>query len=263
MFQLDALIGTSVLPLNVMSLRDDDFINFVKQEAGDAAAELLEIQGINCVKSLLMTTNIYSIMDIKSINLEKFKRKFGYLQDDETYVIQPGIKGSMDYLMDLLKQKILDDRKSSTLSKRNQSLSSTNKTTDTLSIAANLTSSSSSSSSDGSSKTNTSKSFNSSTLEKHKVYIIETVNAWCERNKSQFNLEQFSLIEGQDFLITIQKDSSNALKGYIKCCCGKWLSLTLRRNKFQISNFYRHLQDYRSGNMCKTMNKMINNSQSN
>ncbi|CAF4644868.1 unnamed protein product, partial [Rotaria sp. Silwood2] len=44
MFQLDALIDTSVLPSNVMSLRDDKFIDFVKAEAGDGAAALLEIQ---------------------------------------------------------------------------------------------------------------------------------------------------------------------------------------------------------------------------
>jgi hypothetical protein len=38
-----------------MSLRDDEFINFVKEEAGDTAAALFQIQGISSVKSLLMT----------------------------------------------------------------------------------------------------------------------------------------------------------------------------------------------------------------
>ena len=42
MFQLDILIDISVLPLNVMSLRDDKFIAFVKEEAGDAAAAFLK-----------------------------------------------------------------------------------------------------------------------------------------------------------------------------------------------------------------------------
>ena len=74
MFQLDVLIDTSVLPSNVMSLRDDKFIDFVKEEVGDAAAALLEIQGINCVKSLLMTANVYSIMDVKSKSLDGLKK---------------------------------------------------------------------------------------------------------------------------------------------------------------------------------------------
>ncbi|CAF4520686.1 unnamed protein product, partial [Rotaria magnacalcarata] len=55
MFQTDILIDTSVLPSNIMSLRDDNFIDFVKEEAGHAVAALLELQGINSVKSLLMT----------------------------------------------------------------------------------------------------------------------------------------------------------------------------------------------------------------
>ena len=78
MFQLDLLIDTTVLPLNIMSLRDDKFIDFVKGEAGDGAAALLEIQGINSVKSLLMTPNIYSVMDMKSKSLDAFKNKYGY-----------------------------------------------------------------------------------------------------------------------------------------------------------------------------------------
>ena len=46
MFQTDILIDTAVLPSNIMSLRDDNFIDFVKGEAGHAAAALLELQGI-------------------------------------------------------------------------------------------------------------------------------------------------------------------------------------------------------------------------
>ncbi|CAF3101090.1 unnamed protein product [Rotaria sp. Silwood2] len=64
MFQLDILMDTSLLPSNGMSLRDDDFIEFVKNEAGCAAAALLEIQGINCIKSLLMTDNVYAVMEL-------------------------------------------------------------------------------------------------------------------------------------------------------------------------------------------------------
>jgi hypothetical protein len=75
MFQLNLLIDTSVLPSNVMSLRDDEFLYFVRKEASDAAAHLLEIQNINCAKSLLMTDNVYSIMDVKSKNLDGFKKR--------------------------------------------------------------------------------------------------------------------------------------------------------------------------------------------
>ncbi|CAF2865148.1 unnamed protein product [Rotaria sp. Silwood2] len=61
MFQLNVLIDASVLLSNVMSLLDNKFVDFVKEEAGHAAVALLKIQRISCVKSLLMTDNVYSI----------------------------------------------------------------------------------------------------------------------------------------------------------------------------------------------------------
>ncbi|CAF2131983.1 unnamed protein product [Rotaria magnacalcarata] len=246
MFQLDVLIDTSVLPSNVMSLRDDKFIDFVQAEAGGGAAALLEIQGINCVKSLLMTSNVYSIMDLKSKSLDGFKNKYGYMQDDGTFVIHPGIKGNIEYLIDLLKKKCIEDAKVAKSSKYNQSSSST------------IAKSTSSVPSNSSPKQIPSKSSNLSVGE-HKTYIIETLNSWCENNKSKFNLLKLSSIEGQHYFISIFNDPSGALKCDIKCCCKKWSSLTLRRGKFQLSNFYRHLQG--SGNVCLELKKMINNSQ--
>ncbi|CAF4275795.1 unnamed protein product [Rotaria magnacalcarata] len=149
MFQLDVLIDTSILPTNIMALRDDDFIDFVKEEAGHAASALLEIQGINCVKSLLMTDNVYAIMDVKSKSLDDLKNKYGYIQDD---------------------------------------------------------------------------------------------------------------VEGEHYFILLQNDSNGALKCDIRCCCQKWSSLPLGRGKFQLSNFYRHLQGL--NNICPVLKKMISNLQS-
>ncbi|CAF3321012.1 unnamed protein product [Rotaria sp. Silwood2] len=227
MFQLDVLIDTSVLPSNVMSLRDDKFIGFVQAEAGDGAAALLEIQGINCVKSLLMTCNVYSIMGLKSKSLDGFKNKYGYMQDDGTF-------------------KCIEDAKVAKSSKYNQSSSST------------IAKSTSSVPSNSSPEKIPSKSSNLSAGE-HKTYIIDTLNSWCENNKSKFYLLQLPLIEGQHYFISIFNNPSGGLKCDIKCCCKKWSSLTLRRGKFQLSNFYRHLQG--SGNVCLELKKMINNFQ--
>ncbi|CAF4782636.1 unnamed protein product, partial [Rotaria sp. Silwood2] len=86
--------------------------------------------------------------------------------------------------------------------------------------------------------------------------IIDTLNSWCENNKSKFNLSLLSLVEGQHYFISIFDDPSGVLKGNIKCCCKKLLSLTIFRGKFQLSNFYRHLQDFRNGNTCNTIKEI-------
>ncbi|CAF1440409.1 unnamed protein product [Adineta steineri] len=148
MFQTDILINISVLPSNIMSLRDNNFSDFVQEEASHAAAALFELQGINSVKSLLMIDDVFSIMTVKSKSLDEFKNKYGYIQDDGTCVIQPGVKGNTEYL----------------------------------------------------------------------------------------------IIEGKDYFISLQNDSSGTLKCYIKCCCEKLITLVFRHEKFQLSNFYRHLQ---------------------
>ena len=238
MFQLDVLIDTTVLPSDVMSLRDDKFIDFVKLEAGNSAAALLEIQGINCVKSLLMTSDVYSIMNVPSESLDNFKNKCGYMQDDGIYIIQPGIKGNIEYLIDLLKKKCMEDAKLGRYSKYNQSMSS---------VPSN-----------NSSEKILSKSSNSS-IDEHKKYIIDALNIWCDNNKSRFNLPQLSLVENQHYFISLFNDPSEALKGYIKCGCGKWSSLTLRRGKFQLSNFYRHLHG--PNNMSPQLKSITNNPQ--
>ena len=256
MFQLDLLIDTSALPSNVMSLRDQNFIDFVKEEAGDGAAALLEIQGINSVKSLLMTTDVYGIMNMNSKSLDGFKRKYGYLQNDNTFVIQPGVKGNTEYLIDLVKQKCVDDARSIKISKRNQPLSSDN----TTNPSSTMTQPNSSISSNSLSQSTMSKASNLS-INEHKKYVMETVNSWFEDNKSKFNLSYFSLIEGRHYSISILRDSSGTLKGNIKCCCEQWISLTVSRGKFQMSNFYRHLRGLSNGNVCKKMREMIKTSQ--
>ncbi|CAF1149266.1 unnamed protein product [Rotaria sordida] len=94
MFELNILIDTSKSLSNVMSLHDDEFLNFVRQEAGHDAADLLEAQ------------------------------------NDDTYVVKPGIRGNVDYLIDLLKLKCVADAKRAKSSENIQSSSSSlNRTT--------------------------------------------------------------------------------------------------------------------------------------
>ncbi|CAF4644058.1 unnamed protein product, partial [Rotaria socialis] len=227
MFPTEALIDTSILPSDIMLLRDVKFFDFVRKEAGDAAVDLFEIQSINCVKSLLMTVDVYCIMNLRSKALDCFKNKHGFMLDDDTFIIKTGIKGNMDYLIDLLKQKCTDDAKLTKSSKRNQSSSPLDRT---INRSSTTTESTMAFLSSNSSNVVTSKSLNLS-LDEHKTYINNTLNNWCKNNESRLNLSNVSLIEAN-----------------IKCCCNKWISLTNNRGKFQLSNFYRHLQDFPADN---------------
>ncbi|CAF3363005.1 unnamed protein product [Rotaria socialis] len=194
MFPTEALIDTSILPSDIMLLRDVKFFDFVRKEAGDAAVDLFEIQSINCVKSLLMTVDVYCIMNLRSKALDCFKNKHGFMLDDDTFIIKTGIKGNMDYLIDLLKQKCTDDAKLTKSSKRNQSSSPLDRT---INRSSTTTESTMAFLSSNSSNVVTSKSLNLS-LDEHKTYINNTLNNWCKNNESRLNLSNVSLIEAAD-----------------------------------------------------------------
>ncbi|CAF4301975.1 unnamed protein product, partial [Rotaria magnacalcarata] len=228
MFQLDVLIDISILPSNIMALRDDDFIDFVKEEARHAASALLEIQGINCVKSLLMTDNVYAIMDVKSKSLDGLKNKYGYIQDDGTFVIQLGLN-----LQNIISHHHHQQQYQNKRRLLHQIIQQK--------------------------KPYPYPSIHQLLKIKHTI-IIDTLNNWCENNKSKLNVQQFSLVEGEHYFILIQNDSNGALKCDIRCCCQKWSSLPLGRGKFQLLNFYRHLQGL--NNICPALKKKISNPQS-
>ncbi|CAF5205475.1 unnamed protein product, partial [Rotaria magnacalcarata] len=54
-------------------------------------------------------------------------------------------------------------------------------------------------------------------------------------------------------------DANGVLKANTKCCCNKRISLTNNRGKFQLSNVYRHLQDFPNNNTCDKMKELIKN----
>jgi hypothetical protein len=86
-----------------------------------------------------MADNVYAIMDVKSKSLDGLKNKYGYIQHDGTFVIQPGVKGNIEYLIDLLKTKCIEDVKLAKSSKHNQSSSSSTIPKATSTVTSNNT----------------------------------------------------------------------------------------------------------------------------
>ena len=169
----------------MLTLRDDDFLNFVRQEIGENVADLLEAQSINCTKSLLMTSDAFSIMNIKSKSLDALKKKIGYLQDDDTYVVKSGIRGNAGHLIDLLQRKCIEDAKLAKSSKYVQSSSATSSLIRTTQEQSTATTTIFNVVPNTSSDTSTIPRLHLSNDEHHK-YIIGAINSWRENNKSKF-----------------------------------------------------------------------------
>ena len=120
----------------------------------------------------------------------------------------------MEYLIDLLKKKCMEDAKLAKYSKYNQSTSSVpsnNSSENILSKSSNLS------------------------VDEHRRYIIDTLNNWCENSQSKFNLLHLSLVENQHYFISLFNDSSGALKGDIIGLMQKYPPIFFL---FYVSSFY-------------------------
>ena len=89
-------LDTSLLPANLTSLQDAEFYHFVKRIFGPVEAELLQVQQINNVNSLLMSAGVFEIIQIPSQDLDDIKRKICFEKDDGSFVIETGVKGNID-----------------------------------------------------------------------------------------------------------------------------------------------------------------------
>jgi hypothetical protein len=217
-------IDMSILPADIMNLRDQQFWEFVQETTGKTEAELLKLQEINNVRSLLLTANVFSFMELKTKNL-----------------------------IELLQKKQIEIKKETNL----QTVaipSSTRTTTNDAAPATASTNISISSSSLSSANTVPSDSIADPqwTLADHKKYIIDSIGTWCDATKRSLKLEDLLLNDGQHYHLKITDDMLN---GSIVCNCNQTIKLTQRLGKYQLSNFYRHLKAL---NSCSMMTNIYN-----
>ncbi|CAF1396144.1 unnamed protein product, partial [Didymodactylos carnosus] len=79
------------------------------------------------------------------------------------------------------------------------------------------------------------------TIHEHKDFKLKLIKQWCLDNKENAGLDDFQLRGGEDFTLKLH-DNHNILEAAITCKCGSNFSLTKKDNKFQLSNFYKHIK---------------------
>ncbi|CAF2960733.1 unnamed protein product [Rotaria sp. Silwood2] len=99
------LLDTSVLPNDALSFYDDAFYQMVEKIAGLTEAKLLEVQGIRSVYSFLNTEDVFDILSIPCSVLKDIKTLVYLEADDNTLIVKPGFRSSIQYLYQLLHQK--------------------------------------------------------------------------------------------------------------------------------------------------------------
>lgn len=181
--------------------------------------------------------------------MDDIKRKICFEKDDGSFVIKAGVKGNIDYLIELLRAKNNADKRSKNLRATLASPSSglPAAANSSIPVCSNTT------------VTNAVPSLTLSwTLTDHEKFITDSMQRWCDDNKENFKSNDFSLIDGKHYRLIIKNDPHGAFNADIRCDCGKLFALTKLRGKFQLSNYYRHLKAIRP---CKMMKEVKDSDQ--
>lgn len=99
-------IDTSVLPTDILTLKDYDFFRVVKQLTSESIVELIRIQAINNVRVFLAVPNILDVVHINSSELNRVRGETCFQLKDGTFTVKCGIRVSIQYLRDLFTAKI-------------------------------------------------------------------------------------------------------------------------------------------------------------
>ena len=223
-------LNTSVLPKDIMELKDDHFFTFVQEFSGQKLASLLEFQEINSAQCLLGCDDLLEVLFLDSNDLLDLKKKFCVKLNDGSFTVLPGIKSKMSILKQLLLKKREEEAKISrkhfsTMLVQTAKSSSTDlsKNNSAVSTLPNV---------NDSCEPSISPSATAQSTNESKQRIIHLVNEWCAKVIEDEHQSDFHLEEGVDYevLITFSPD-----KAFIECKCGSRSTLGQKNENYIVS----------------------------
>ncbi|CAF2963530.1 unnamed protein product [Rotaria sp. Silwood2] len=223
------------LPDDVLFLSNDNFYNFVAQVCGKVEAELLQIQRIRNARSLIRSTNLFSILEIDCDEIDKLKQNLCFTSKDGNHIIRQGVKLNLDNLYDVLKEKqekFLKKRRQqellcsiSTLQTTNTGVNDNNNNNlTTQNLVVNVTTDSNLS------------SLQCRSINDHAIFIKDLIE------KFSFKTFTSTILKNDEHYQLIITQDGQKFKAIIKCQCGAKLILPSRSgtSTFILSNFYAH-----------------------
>lgn len=236
------------LPDDVLFKSNDNFYDFVSQVFGKVEADILKVQGIRNVHSLIRSKNLLAILELDCDEVNTLKCHACFECKDGSFITRQGVKLNLDHLFDVLKNKhekykkknqqrlqesILPVSQSASLN-----IDQTNITMIPNSIEEATTISSQYTPTFTTSTPNPS-SFNSHgiLMSDHVIFIENLIEKYSRKIFMSISLKRNEHYE------LVIKQNNEALTAMIKCKCGTKLTLPGRveTSTFILSNYYAHL----------------------
>ncbi|CAF4740615.1 unnamed protein product [Rotaria socialis] len=236
-------MNLNTLPGEVLFYSNDQFYQFIENCLGVDQMNLLKVQSIKNIRTLIKIPDIFSALTIKCKELADLKSRLCFVdEDNNSIIIKVGVKMDFDNLIAILKEKDYKYLKGTKKSK-----SSSSSTTNSLvsnTFVLNTT--------------------NSNIIDSPLISIPTTainlmsVNDYIQViansiEKYSINTFQNIILKHDDACMIHLNQSGTCIDGYIKCHCKSAIKLPFRLNtkSFQLSHYFKHLKH----SLCSMMKK--------
>lgn len=102
---------TTVIRDNFLNLRGDDFFSYVQQLSGETVCEILKIQSIDSVETLINCADLLDIFRYNSPEINCLRNKIYFKTYNGNYILKAGVKINMRRLPKLIDGKIKEQKK--------------------------------------------------------------------------------------------------------------------------------------------------------
>ena len=231
------------LPMDVLSLVDDKFYDFVQEKLGSYQSTLLKIQQINSVACFLLTSDPCEILNlcIDDDDLKLLKKHVCFLLSDGSYVVKPGVQSGFKCLRDLLTKKT-EEKLKQVRSSRPQAPLNNSTNTPTVSTFVSVSPFDDVSPQPQMAPTAVFRSDGAMTIIDHRRYVLNLLKQWCSSHRDDLSVATLDLKEGKDFNLNVSFDQNGDLQSSVKCKCNRSITLTIKNGKIQLCNFQKHLR---------------------
>jgi hypothetical protein len=248
-------IDLNNLPDEVLFYSNDQFYNFIENCLGTDEMELLKLQSIKNIRTLLNVPDVFAIFTVNCKEIIDLKNSICFIDDknNSNIIIKSGIKAGVDDLITTLKEK--NNKYIKRIKHSTSSSSSLSSTTNHPNSNAFL------------SNTSVSDYVDSSlTSTPATAPILMTINDYIDLIST--SIEKFSintlknviLKNNDDYVISLTS-LHTSIDGYIKCGCKTTIKLIFRpnTNSFQLSSYFKHVKNSRCSMIKKKKQALIEN----
>jgi hypothetical protein len=95
--------------VDILNLRGNEFFNFIREQCSETVVEILQMQAINSVRSLLSVNGLFSFFELDSNDLIELKRKVGVTLNNGSFKVKPGISLQVNNLLRSLRNLLPPD----------------------------------------------------------------------------------------------------------------------------------------------------------